>query len=169
MTSNLGVKRISRTLEFFQSGESVFNTESTEQEDDDSLTYDKAMQIADSKLWEITSKAKINSMYSNSVWELVDLPEGIKPIECKWIYKRKINADGKVETYKTRLVAKGYTQKEGIDYEKTFSPVAMLKSISILLSITTTLDYEIWQMDVKTTFLNDYLEDNIYMCNPLDI
>ena len=108
----------------------------------------------------------MNSMYSNQVWELVDLPEGVKPIGCKWIYKRKRGADGKVETYKARLVAKGYTQKEGIDYEETFSPVAMLKSIRILLSIAAHLDYEIWQMDVKTAFLNGRLEKSIYMIQP---
>ena len=71
--------------------------------------------------------------------------------------------DGKVETFKARLVAKGYTQKEGIDYEETFSPVAMLKFIRILLSIVIHYDYEIWQMDVKTAFLNGNLEEKIYM------
>ncbi|RVW85792.1 Retrovirus-related Pol polyprotein from transposon TNT 1-94 [Vitis vinifera] len=99
-------------------------------------------------------ETQIESMYSNSVWELVDLPEGIKPIGCKWIYKRKRGPNGKVETFKARLVAKGFTQKEGVDYEDTFSPVAMLKSIRILLSIAAYYGYEIWQMDVKTTFLN---------------
>ena len=70
--------------------------------------------------------------------------------------KKNIGADGKVETYKARLVAKGYRQQEGIDYDETFSPVAMLKSIRILLAIATYYDYEIWQMDVKTSFLNGY-------------
>ena len=93
----------------------------------------------------------------------MDLPANIKPIGCKWVYKRKRGPDGRVETFKARLVAKGYTQKEGIDYEETFSPVAMLKSIRILLSIVAHLDYEIWQMDVKTAFLNGHLEEDIYM------
>ena len=68
-----------------------------------------------------------------------------------------------METFKDRLVAKGFTQKEVIDYEETFSPVAMLKSISILLSIAAHFDYEIWQMDVKTAFLNGSLDECIYM------
>ena len=105
----------------------------------------------------------MESMGSNSVWSLVDPPKGVKPIGCKWIYKRKRGPDGKVETFKTRLVAKGYTQKEGIDYNETFSPVAMLKSVRILLDVATALDYEIWKMDVKTDFLNGELEEDIYM------
>ena len=109
---------------------------------------------------------EMESMYSNSVWELVDPPEDVRPIGCKWIFKRKRGIDGKVETFKSRLVAKGYTQKEGVDYEETFSPIAMVKSIRILLSIVVSLDYEIWQMDVKTDFLNGYLEESIYMMQP---
>ena len=133
---------------------------------DDPLTISDAMKDVDSKAWQQAMNLEMDSMYSNQVWELVDLPEGVKPIGCKWIYKRKRGADGKVETYKARLVAKGYTQKEGIDYEETFSPVAMLKSIRILLSIAAHLDYEIWQMDVKTAFLNGRLEESIYMIQP---
>ena len=70
---------------------------------------------------------------------------------------------GKVETFKARLVVKGYSQKLGFDYDETFSSIAMLKSIRILLSIAAHLDYEIWKMDVKTRFLNDNLDESIYM------
>ena len=82
-------------------------------------------------------------MYSNQVWDLMEPPEGIKPIGCKWIYKKKRGVDSKVETFKARLVAKGFTQKEGIDYEETFLLIAMLKSIQILLSIAAHFNYEI--------------------------
>ncbi|KAL4023398.1 hypothetical protein IC575_017151 [Cucumis melo] len=109
---------------------------------------------------------EMESMYSNSVWTLVDQPSEVRPIGCKWIYKRKRDQAGKVQTFKARLVAKGYTQKEGIDYEETFSPVVMIKSIQILLSIATFYDYEIWQMDVKIAFLNGNLEESIYMVQP---
>ncbi|KAJ8633060.1 hypothetical protein MRB53_026396 [Persea americana] len=88
-------------------------------------------------------KAETESMYSNQAWTLVDLPTNIKPIGCKWVYRRKRGPDGRVETFKARLVAKRYTQKEGIDYEETFSLIAMLKSIRILLSIVAHLDYKI--------------------------
>ena len=133
---------------------------------DDPLTYKHAMEDSDKEKWQEAMNQEMESMYSNSVWELVDPPEDVRPIGCKWIYKKKRGIDGKVETFKARLVAKGYTQKEGVDYEETFSPVAMLKSIRILLSIAASLDYEIWQMDVKTAFLNGYLEESIYMVQP---
>ncbi|TYJ98399.1 retrovirus-related pol polyprotein from transposon tnt 1-94 [Cucumis melo var. makuwa] len=109
---------------------------------------------------------EMESMYSNSVWTLADQPREVRPIGCKWIYKRKRDQAGKVQTFKARLMAKGYTHEKGIDYEETFSPVAMIKSIRILLSIAIFYDYEIWQMDVKTTFLNGNLEESIYMVQP---
>ena len=87
---------------------------------------------------------EMESMYSYKVWTLVQLPAGVKPIGYKWVYKKKREADGKVETNKERLVAKGYIQKDRIDYEESFSLVAMLKSIRILHSIAVAFDYEIW-------------------------
>ena len=88
-------------------------------------------------------KAEMDSMYVNQVWTLIDPPKDIIPIGCKWIFKRKIGADGKVDTYKSRLVAKGFRQRQRVNYEETFSLVAMLKSIRILLAIVVHYDYEI--------------------------
>ena len=85
------------------------------------------------------------------------------PVSTNRFSRKKRSVDGKVETFKARLVAKGYTQKEGVDYEETFSIVAMLKSIHIFLSMATSPDYEICQMDVRMAFLNGYLEESIYM------
>ena len=82
-------------------------------------------------------------MEINHVWTLVDIPEGIKPIGCKWIFKRKRSTDGKVETYKAHLVAKGYRQCYDIDYDETFFPVAMLKAIQIMLALAAHFDYKI--------------------------
>ena len=97
---------------------------------------------------------------------MVDPPEGVKPIECKWIIKWKTDEDGNLTVYKARLVAKGFWQVQGVDYDETFSPVVMLKSIRILLAVAAYFDYEIWKMDVKTAFLNGYLEEDVYMIQP---
>ncbi|XP_020260007.1 uncharacterized protein LOC109836507 [Asparagus officinalis] len=113
------------------------------EDDEDPKTYKEAMSDIDSSKWVDAMKAEMDSIYYSKVWTLVDLPIGVKPIGCKWISKRKYGVDEYVETYKARLVAKCYTQTEGIDYEKTFSPVVMLKSIRILLAIAAHYEYEI--------------------------
>ena len=88
-------------------------------------------------------KSKIDFIHSNQVWSLVDPPEGIVPIGCKWIYKKKIKLNGKVETYKVKLVVKDYSQHKSIDYHEIFLPMAIPKSIHTLLAIATFYDYEI--------------------------
>nr|CAD40526.2 OSJNBa0023J03.14 [Oryza sativa Japonica Group]CAE02400.1 OSJNBa0024J22.4 [Oryza sativa Japonica Group]CAH66059.1 OSIGBa0125J07.8 [Oryza sativa]CAH66155.1 OSIGBa0113B06.1 [Oryza sativa] len=100
------------------------------------------------------------------VWNLVDSPDDVKAIECKWVFKKKIDVDGNVHIYKARLVAKGFRQIQGVDYDETFSPVAILKSIRIVLAIAAYFDYEIWQMDVKTAFLNGNLDEDVYTTQP---
>ena len=130
-------------------------------EDDPKSSYE-AFNDKDFDFWKNSMKSELESMYSNNVWTLVNLPQGVKPIGCKCVYKRKKGVDGKVETYKAKLVVKGYSKKSSFDYEEPFSPVAMIKSIRILISIAAYYDYEIWKMDVKIAFLNGYLEENIY-------
>ena len=111
-------------------------------------------------------RSEMDSMSENQVWTLVEPPQGVKPIGCKWVFKKKTDMDGNVQTYKGRLVAKGFRQIHGVDYDETFSPVAMFKSIRILLAVAAFHDYEIWQMDVKTAFLNGKLEEDVYMTQP---
>jgi hypothetical protein len=83
------------------------------------------------------------SLDKNEAWDLVELPTRRKPIGSKWVFKKKLNAEGKVEKYKARLVAKGYSQVEGIDFGEIFSPVAKLNSIRLLLSVAAAFDFEI--------------------------
>ena len=111
----------------------IENNEAHIIENDEPLTYMEAIMRRDSDKWLEAMKSEMDSMYSNQVWTLVDAPEGVTPIGCKWVYKQKIGVDGQVETYKARLVAKGFRQKKGIDYDETFSPIAMLKSIGLCL------------------------------------
>ena len=110
--------------------------------------------------------SEIESILQNHTWELVDLPPGNKPLGCKWIFKKKMKADGSIDKYKARLVAKGYRQKEGLDYFDTYSPVTRITSIRMLIDIAALHNLEIHQMDLKTTFLNGELDEEIYMEQP---
>src|SRR3954465_10211872 len=121
------------------------------------------MEGPESEKWLEAMKSEIDSMYTNKVWTLVDIPEDRKAVENKWIFKKNTDADGNVSVYKARLVAKGFRQIQGVEYEETLSPVAMIKSIRILLAIVAYRDCEIWQMDVKTAFLNGNIEEELYM------
>src|SRR4051812_48819202 len=135
-------------------------------ESDDPATYDEAMMSPDFDKWLEAMKSEMGSMYENQVWTLVDLPNDRKVVENKWIFNKKTDADGNVTVYKARLVAKGFRQIQGVDYDETFSPLAMLKSVRIMLAIVAYFDYEIWQMDVKTVFLNGNIEEELYMIQP---
>lgn len=126
-------------------------------------TYIEALACPDFEKWLEWMRAEMESMCENQVWNLVGLPDGVTPIGCKWVFKVKTDKDGNIHVFKARLVAKGFRQVHGIDYDETFSPVAMLKFIRILLAIVAFHDYEIWQMDVKTAFLNGFLKEDVYM------
>ena len=133
---------------------------------DEPMNYEEAMMSPDSAKGLEAMKSEMGSMYENKVWTLVDLPDDRQAIKNKWIFKKKTDADGNVTVYKARLVAKGFRQVQGVDYDETFSPVAMLKSVWIMLAIAAFYDYEIWQMDVKTVFLNGYFKEELYMMQP---
>jgi hypothetical protein len=133
---------------------------------DEPMTYVEAMMGLDTEKWQSAMRSEIDSIGDNQVWDLIDPPDGVKPKECKWIYKKKTDMDGNVHIHKARLVAKGFRQVQGVDYDGTFSPVVMLKSIQIILAIAAYFNYEIWQMDVKTTFLNGNLTEDVYMTQP---
>jgi hypothetical protein len=133
---------------------------------DEPATYTEAMESPESEKWLEAMKSKIRSIYDNQVWTLVYIPNDRKAVENKWIFKKKTDTHGNVTIYKDRLVAKGFRQIQGVDYGEIFSPVAMLKSIRVLLAIATYFYYEIWKMDVKTAFFNDNIEEELYMVQP---
>ena len=96
---------------------------------DEPTNYEEAMMSPDSAKWLEAMKSEMGSMYENKVWTLIDLPDDRRAIQNKWMFKRKMDADSSVTIYKARIVAKGFRQVQGVDYDETFSPVAMLKSI----------------------------------------
>ncbi|GJT34435.1 retrotransposon protein, putative, ty1-copia subclass [Tanacetum coccineum] len=102
----------------------------------------------------------------NEVWELVDLPPNGKTIGNKWLFKKKTDMDSAVHTFKACLIANCFTQTYEVDYEETFSPVADIRAIRILIAIAAFYDYEIWQMDAKNAFLNGHLSEEVYMVQP---
>ena len=134
--------------------------------ENDPETFSQAISCNESELWYNAMKDELDSMKSNEVWDLVELPKGVQAISCKWVYKTKRDSLGNIERYKARLVAKGFTQKEGIDYTETFSPVSKKDSLRIILALVAHLDLELQQMDVKTAFLNGDLEEEVYMKQP---
>jgi hypothetical protein len=105
-------------------------------------------------------------MRVNKVWDLEIVPQGATIVGYKWVYKTKRDSKGNVERYKARLVVKGFTQREGIDYHETFSPVSMKDSFWIIIALVAHFDLELHQMDVKTTFLNGELVENMFMAQP---
>ena len=132
--------------------------------DCDPIGYEKAAQ---DKKWRSAMNEEIEAIERNGTWELATLPRGQKAIGVKWVYKTKKNAKGEVERYKARLVAKGYSQRPGIDYDEVFAPVARLETIRLVISLAALNDWKIHQMDVKSAFLNGFLDEEVYVEQPL--
>jgi hypothetical protein len=109
---------------------------------------------------------ELENFERNQVWELVDPPPGCKPIGTKWVCKNKEGEKGEVVRNKSRFVAQGFSQKEGIDYEETFAPVARLEAIRIFLAFSMAKGFTLHQMDVKSAFLNGVLEEEVYVRQP---
>ena len=134
--------------------------------ENDPETFSQALSCKESDLWYNAMKDELDSLKSNEVWDRVELPQGAKAIGCKWVYKTKRDSLGNIERYKARLVVKGFTQKEGIDYKETSSPVSKKDSLHVILALVAHFDLELQQMDVKVALLNDDLEEQVYMKQP---
>ena len=108
----------------------------------------------------------MNLIVSNQTWELVNLLSRFKQIGCKWVFRRKYYSNGMIQTFKARLVAKGFKQREGVDYFDTNASVARITSIRILFALASIHNLFVYQMDVKTAFLNGDLNEEVYIEQP---
>jgi hypothetical protein len=109
---------------------------------------------------------ELDQIEKNDTWELVPRPKNKNVISTKWVFMNKLNEYGQVTRNKYRLVCKGYAQIEGIDFEETFSPVARMEAIHFLLAYACSKNIKVYQMDVKSTFLNGELEEEVYIEQP---
>lgn len=116
--------------------------------------------------WEQAVREEMDSLTKNDTWTMAKLPEGRKPISCKWVFKVKRSNDGGADRYKARLVARGFSQRHGFDYSETYSPVAKLDTIRAVLAVANQERWHIHQMDVRTAFLNGKITEEIYMTPP---
>lgn len=112
--------------------------------------------------WISAMTDEMKSFSENRAWDLVDLPEGQSPVKCKWVFKEKVGSDGCI-TYRARLVAKGFSQKPGIDFDETFSPVVKHSTLRLLLALSVQLKLNVYHLDVVTAFLNGKLEETVFM------
>ena len=131
--------------------------------DDDPRTVREAVESKDGKLWKEAMVDEMASLHKNEAWDMLDLSVGRKPIGRKMVFKNKMNAELKVEKYKSWLVEKGYSQVSRIGFGDIFSLVSKVTSIRLLLYVVAAFDFEVEQMDVKTTFIQEDLEEDIYM------
>uniref|UniRef100_A0A151UDA6 Retrovirus-related Pol polyprotein from transposon TNT 1-94 n=1 Tax=Cajanus cajan TaxID=3821 RepID=A0A151UDA6_CAJCA len=118
------------------------------------------------QVWVKAMEEEIKMIEKNNIWDLVDYPKDKDIIGVKWVYKTKLNLDGTIQKHKARLVAKGYSQQPGVDYNETFAPIARLDTIRALIALAAEKGWNIFQLDVKSAFLNGVLQEEIYVEQP---
>ena len=126
----------------------------------------EAIESPDKEKWTDAIQKEMDSLYENEVWDLVKLPKDRNAVGSKWVFKQKVGSNGQVERYKARLVAQGFSQKHGLDYDETFSPVVRFESLRTIIALAVNNGMKLHQMDVTTAFLNGELEEEVYMKQP---
>ncbi|CAI7882717.1 unnamed protein product [Closterium sp. NIES-54] len=129
-------------------------------------TMEEALSGPQKEEWKAAMDAEFNSLTENGTWELVELPEGRRPISSKWVFKAKSGADGALERFKSRLVAKGFQQKEKVNFGEIFAPVVKPMTLRTVLAGAAVKGWHVKQMDITTAFLNGILLEDIYMAQP---
>lgn len=126
-------------------------------------TVEEALASTDKEKWLDAMEKEMESLHGNDVWDLIELPKDRKAVGSKWVFKLKVGADGSVERHKARLVAQGFSQKFGADYDETFCPVVRLESLRTVIALAVQNGLKLHQVDVTTAFLNGELEEEVYM------
>lgn len=129
----------------------------------DPVTFEEAGKCLK---WRKAMDEEISSIEKNQTWSLTKLPQGVKCIGVKWIYKTKLDEHGEAKKHKARLVAKGYSQEHGIDYTEVYAPVARMDTIRTIMSIAAQRNWDIYQLDVKSAFLYGILKEDVYIQQP---
>ena len=129
-------------------------------------TLEEALSSEYAEQWQAAMDDEMSSLHANKTWTLESLPPGKTAIPVKWVYKIKHNKDGSIDRFKARLVAKGFRQKEFIDYNEVFAPVGKYATFRTLMALVTNDDMELHQLDIKTAFLQGYLDEDIYIEQP---
>jgi len=129
-------------------------------------TVTEALCSTEKEQWRTAMQKEMDSIHSNDVWDLVELPKDRKAVGSKWVFKLKVGADGSVERHKARLVAQGFSQMFGADYDETFCPVVRLESLRTVIALAVQNGLKLHQVDVTTAFLNGELEEEVYMKQP---
>ena len=114
----------------------------------------EALSSSEKEHWKAAMQIEMESMKSNDVWDLVELPKDRKPVGCRWVFKRKMDAYDRIERYKARLVAQGFSQRKGLDYDELFSPVIRFESVRTLIAVSVQKGLKLHQLDITTAFLN---------------
>lgn len=131
-----------------------------------SVKLDAALKSEHASQWKSAMDDEITSLIQNHTWDLIELSSGRTTVANKWTFKLKLKSNGTIDRFKARLVAEGYSQRYGIDYEETYAPTAKSDNIKTLLSIAPTEDCELVQFDIKTAFLHGDLTETVYMDLP---
>jgi hypothetical protein len=120
----------------------------------------------DSPLWIAAVEAELKSLQDHGTWKVIPPPEGKHIVSCKWVWRIKTKPDGSIECYKARLVAQGFTQTRGVDFNETFTPVTRLDTLRLLAATAAQREWEFRQIDIKTAYLYGELEEEVYMAVP---